>query len=85
MDNDLVLQALKLMIVGMGTVFLFLSFMIFLLNLQSKIVAKYFSKLPEPKSIHKDKNSLISEDDIDKEIIAVITAAVKKFRSSKKV
>ena len=84
MDNDLVLQALKLMIVGMGTVFLFLSFMIFLLNLQSKIVAKYFSKLPEPKSIHKDKNSLI-EDDIDKEIIAVITAAVKKFRSSKKV
>ncbi len=85
MDNDLVLQALKLMIVGMGTVFLFLSFMIFLLNLQSKIVTKYFSKLPQPESVHKDKNPLTSEDDIDKEIIAVITAAVKKFRSSKKV
>ncbi len=85
MGDSLVLQALKLMIIGMGTVFLFLSLMIFLLNLQAKIVTKYFLKttpqspnLKEP-IVKKDKD----KEEIDAEIVAVITAAVKRFRAKK--
>ncbi len=87
MNESLVLQALKLMVIGMGTVFLFLSLMIFLLNLQAKIVTKYFLKtgfqnpnLKQSKEVKKLKNK---EEKIDLEVVAVITAAVKRFRAKK--
>ncbi len=87
MNESLVLQALKLMVIGMGTVFLFLSLMIFLLNLQAKIVTKYFLKtdlqnpnLKEPKEAKELKDK---KEEIDPEIVAVITAAVMRFRAKK--
>ncbi len=87
MNESLVLQALKLMAIGMGAVFLFLSLMIFLLNLQAKIVTKYFLKtdlqnpnLKKPKEVKELKDK---KEEIDPEIVAVITAAVKRFRAKK--
>ncbi len=87
MNESLVLQALKLMAIGMGAVFLFLSLMIFLLNLQAKIVTKYFLKTnfqnPNLKESKEVKELKDKKEEIDPEIVAVITAAVMRFRAKK--
>lgn len=45
METNLVLEGLKFMVLGMGTVFIFLVLMIVMMNIMSKIIHKYF---PEP-------------------------------------
>lgn len=45
MEANLVVEGLKFMLLGMGTVFLFLVIMIVAMNLQAKILHKFF---PEP-------------------------------------
>ncbi len=45
MDTNLVVEGFKFMALGMGTVFLFLITLIFLMNIMSKILHKFF---PEP-------------------------------------
>ncbi len=74
MELNSIVDAIKAMVLGMGTVFLFLSLMVFILNIQAKIISKYFPDKPKP---IKESNSNDNED----EIIAVITSAIMKFRS----
>ncbi len=87
MEEGLLLQSLKIMLLGMGTVFLFLSVMIFLMNLQAKIINRYFvSNAPSSSSSSSNleqKDKVVLEDKVDDEIVAVITAAVNRFRSRK--
>ena len=45
MEANLVGEGLKFMVLGMGTVFLFLVVMILMMNLQAKIIHRFF---PEP-------------------------------------
>jgi len=45
METNLVVEGLKFMFLGMGTVFLFLVVMILLMNLQAKVIKCMF---PEP-------------------------------------
>ncbi len=74
MELNSIVDAIKAMVLGMGTVFLFLSLMVFILNIQAKIISKYFSNKPKP---IKESNLNDNED----EIVAVITSAIMKFRS----
>ena len=73
METNLVLEGIKFMILGMGTVFVFLTIMILCMNLMSRIIQRYF---PEPQP---SVESTSSQKD-KKKIVAAITAAIKYHR-----
>ena len=80
MEVNLISEGLKFMVLGMTTVVLFLLLMIFVVNLQAKIIQKYFP--PKPKSASKSSASrAVSGGTQDNsEVIAVITAAITDFK-----
>ena len=79
-EVNLVSEALKFMALGMGIVFLFLGIMIFALQLQAKLIAKFFPvKEKENSSTWKPKT--VVED--DKDTIAAITAAIIHHNNNK--
>jgi oxaloacetate decarboxylase gamma subunit len=74
METNLILEGLKFMGLGMGTVFVFLIIMIFFMNMMSSIIDKFF---PEPKA--SEEPSVSAQQD-NKKIVAAITAAIKHHR-----
>jgi len=74
METNLVLEGIKFMGLGMGTVFAFLVIMILCMNIMSVIIDKYF---PEPRAGVKTANSAPKDN---KKIVAAITAAIKHHR-----
>jgi oxaloacetate decarboxylase (Na+ extruding) subunit gamma len=74
MDANLVVEGLKFMLLGMGTVFLFLIVMIVSMNIMSTIIHKFF---PEPKSAISSTGNQAKDN---KKIIAAITAAITHHR-----
>ncbi|MDD2652730.1 MAG: OadG family protein [Sulfurimonas sp.] len=79
MDMNPVLESLKFLVLGMGTVFLFLVIMIYCMNIMSSILSKYF---PEARPDVNAKLNLAtsSTQKDDKKIVAAITAAIKYHR-----
>ena len=76
MEENMVSEGFKFMALGMGTVFIFLVLMVIVINIQAKLINKYFPEKPEQKrSPSKKKQST------DDEIVAAITAAITKFRN----
>jgi oxaloacetate decarboxylase gamma subunit len=82
METNLVMESFKFMILGMGTVFVFLGIMIFFMDVMSKFIHKFF---PE---IKPDVNSALREtksnEDNQKKVVAAITAAIKYHREGQK-
>lgn len=72
MEVNLVVEALKFMALGMGTVFTFLILMIVAMNLQSKIVHRFF---PEP---NQGSTAAVTPkaDDSKAKKVAAISAAI---------
>ena len=83
--DDLTARAIDLLMVGMGTVFSFLALLIFVTMLMSKLVALYTARqaLNNPPSTSDDPQSSPSTA-IDGQLVAVVTAAVHKYRSRHK-
>lgn len=75
METNLVIEGIKFMFLGMGTVFAFLIIMILCMNAMSIIVHKFF---PEPHSSAETTGSAPKQD--TKKIVAAITAAIKYHR-----
>jgi len=75
METNLVLEGVKFMILGMGTVFVFLVIMIACMNLMSSIINKFF---PEPQPSVGGASNENKQD--KKKIVAAITAAIKYHR-----
>lgn len=73
----LFLDGLRLMVMGMGTVFLFLLIMILCMSLMSKVLAP-FAKHFEPAPAAKPAAKKASQSDAD--IAAAAVAAVELFR-----
>nr|WP_067288366.1 OadG family protein [Marinobacterium profundum] len=84
--DSLLSEGLELMVFGMGFVFVFLTLLVFVTGLMSKLVMKY-GPAPEIKQAKKRKPASASASasapaaDND-ELVAVISAAVHKFRSN---
>jgi oxaloacetate decarboxylase gamma subunit len=80
--SDLLADALGLMIVGMGFVFVFLTILVCATSLMSKLVLKY---APEPAPIAKAAPAApVNASHEDAQLLAVLSAAVAKYRSDHK-
>ncbi len=64
----------ELMFAGMGIVFLFLTLLVVLINVMSALVQRYFPEIPMSKTVPG------ITADIDKSVVAAITAAVHLYR-----
>lgn len=62
------------MFAGMGIVFLFLTMLVVAINVMSALVRRYFPEEPISKSVPGITT------DIDKSVVAAITAAVHQYR-----
>jgi len=79
-EINLVSEGVKFMILGMGTVFVFLILMIFTLQIQAKVIQKFF---PQTNIPHKRDESASKKDvNEDKRVVAAITGAVTAFKKS---
>jgi len=78
MEVNYIFEGLKIMLLGMGTVFSFLVVMIFSMNLMSKIVHRFF---PEPNDVENNTSPAI-ENNAKK--VAAITAAIMHHRQATK-
>lgn len=81
MDITLLKEGFFIMVIGMGTVFVFLVIMILAMNFNSYIlefVNKYFpEELPQEKQTNKKK----SQNNNDEEIALAIACALQKARA----
>jgi len=78
MDN-LFSEGLTLMVFGMGFVFVFLTLLVIVTSIMSRLLGRY---LPEP--VAKPRPQAVTgvqSDNNNDELIAVLTAAVHKYRS----
>jgi len=76
MDTNLVVEGIKFMVLGMGSVFLFLIIMIVSMNIMSTVIHKFF---PEPKPVIPGMENQTKDN---KKTIAAITAAITHHRQA---
>ncbi|BCX79092.1 OadG family protein [Campylobacter sp. 19-13652] len=83
MEINLVVEGLRFMILGMSSVFIFLSVMIFVLKLQGRILSSlgFNQTLHQPPKPTPQANP--NQNQIDNDTIAAISVAINKFRSQK--
>lgn len=81
MQDNLFQQGVELMVYGMGTVFTFLALLILATTLMSHVVRKYAQF--QPAELLADTSTEQAADN-DKQLVAVITAAIHKHRSRHK-
>jgi len=83
--NELMSQALELMVVGMGFVFVFLAILVVATGAMSKLVTKYAPEaIPVPKTPANRAAAAPAAPQVDAQLRAVISAAVKEYRSRHK-
>jgi len=82
-EPGLVTQGLELMVFGMGTVFVFLTMLVFVTSAMSKLVSKYFPE-PEPVPAPARKPAAAAPQGIDPQLLKVLSAAVKEHRARQK-
>ena len=74
MEDSLISQGLELMLFGMGTVVVFLTTLVFVTAAMSALVRRYLPPPPEP--------TVSGPAATDATLVAVISAAIHKHRSS---
>jgi oxaloacetate decarboxylase gamma subunit len=80
--ESLISQGLSLMVFGMGFVFVFLTLLVFVTKLMSKLVMKFEPEAPiAPAKKSRKRAEPETPDNNNDEIVAVITAAVHQYRS----
>ena len=79
--SELMSDAINLMMVGMGFVFVFLVILVFVTSTMSKLVTKY---APDPEPIASGASNKTTNASNDAQLLAVLSAAVAKYRSNHK-
>ncbi|MCJ8339305.1 MAG: OadG family protein [Pseudomonadales bacterium] len=80
MEESLISQGLSLMVFGMGFVFVFLTLLVGVTMLMSKLVVKFAPVAVAPlKKVRRNAAPVAAAT--DDELVAVITAAVHQYRS----
>ncbi len=73
---ELFANALELMIIGMGLVFLFLTLLVVLVNGMTFVIQRFFAEPPSPVPTSPPEPASEREE----EVIAAISAAVHRYR-----
>lgn len=80
--TDLLILGGELMVVGMGIVFLFLTMLVFAVNLMPKLIERYMARPPvtdagsvTPIAAHRTA--------LDPRLVAAISAAIHQYRNSR--
>lgn len=81
MEINLVIEAFKFMILGMGIVFAFLSIMVLALKAQAALIGKFFPEKDNIGTIKKVQPNVTATDTTKK--IAAITAAIQHHNNQK--
>jgi len=83
----LLVDGLMLMVLGMGTVFLFLGIMVAWIGFSSRILARFSHLLPdqEPAPARKPqaKKALATGREDDATLVAVVSAAISRYRADR--
>jgi oxaloacetate decarboxylase gamma subunit len=82
MEINLIAESVKFLILGMSTVFMFLVLMVFVLELQSKIIMKFFPPKKEEESTGSNSTSELSRNG-NLAVVAAIAASLKSYKQSK--
>lgn len=80
MQANLMQQGVELMLFGMGTVFVFLAVLIVATTFMSFLIQRFFPAKPVVVSPTVNRGAATNDD----QLIAVISAAIHKFRSRHK-
>ena len=75
--DPMVIEGVQLMLVGMGTVFVFLTLLVFAVSAMSALILKYFP--PAPNQIN---TGLVSSGGVPRAHVAAVAAAIEKHRGS---
>lgn len=81
METNLVMEAFKFMVLGMGIVFSFLIIMVFALKAQAALIGKFFPEKDNMKTAKKVQPSVATSDTAKK--IAAISAAIQHHNNQK--
>jgi oxaloacetate decarboxylase gamma subunit len=76
MTEDIISQGLELMLFGMGTVIVFLTLLVIVTSVMSALVRRY-APTPEPAGA----DATATPASADATLLAVISAAIHKYRS----
>lgn len=72
---DLVSSGVELMLIGMGIVFLFLTMLVYAINMMSALVQHFFPEAEATETIP------VKQAGIDQSLVAAISAAVHSYRN----
>ncbi|AQS39199.1 sodium pump decarboxylase gamma subunit family protein [Shewanella psychrophila] len=75
--SEQIVQAVGIMFLGMGLVFVFLTILILCI----KLVAMKFAPLPQEKETRITENKSTQPGGVDPKIVAVITSAIHQYRA----
>ncbi|WP_419764775.1 MAG: OadG family protein [Arcobacter sp.] len=81
METNLVMEAFKFMVLGMGIVFSFLIIMVFALKAQAALIGKFFPEKDNIKTAKKVQPSVATSDTAKK--IAAISAVIQHHNNQK--
>lgn len=79
--TDLLSQGIELMVFGMGSVFVFLTLLVFSTSIMSKLVIKF---APEPEPVAAPKPVITANQGADATLLAVLSQAVKEHKNRQK-
>ena len=82
MEINLIGETFKFLILGMSTVFLFLILMVYVLEFQAKIIAKYFPQREEENTSQSNSKQKVSQNG-NLAVVAAIAASLKSYKQSK--
>lgn len=77
--GDLLISGIKLMLIGMGIVFLFLALLVWVINMTAKIIQRYSPEAPTHLQPSTDAVSSPAEP-VRREIVAAISAAIHQYQ-----
>lgn len=78
--SQLMADGLGLLVLGMGTVFTFLTILIFATSIMSKLLTRF---APEPVKVAA-KNEQSKSQGVDPQLLKVLSSAVKEYRNRQK-
>lgn len=84
-QDDILMQGLELMMFGVGAVFIFLSLLVLVTSLTSRLMSRYFPEQAEPAAPLQAASSvnLPASRPGQAELVAVIAAAIHQHRNQR--